>query len=243
MQRQANDEDLLSREQAASALRILASGLVRAVEQSAPVPVPAPSPDANVGELARSEPRIARVPGNDQASRLGTDIQALGEQLRSSSSGLQGFSGELKKAGGELEGIVNALARTVGGGLAANATGGLGLGSLLSSGLGIFSLGRSIAGLFQSDDAEEPQITTPYEPPPSLALAIERQSSPPTVGATRIGAASTLAPANAPRESNVTVNIHALDSQSFLDRSSELADAVKDAVLRSHSLGDVVGQL
>ena len=41
----------------------------------------------------------------------------------------------------------------------------------------------------------------------------------------------------------VTVNIQAMDSQSFLDRSSDIADAVRQAVLNLHPLNSVLAEL
>ena len=41
----------------------------------------------------------------------------------------------------------------------------------------------------------------------------------------------------------VTVNVHAMDSQSFLDRSSDIADAVRHAVLNLHPLNSVLAEL
>ncbi len=41
----------------------------------------------------------------------------------------------------------------------------------------------------------------------------------------------------------VTVNISAMDSRSFLDRSSDIANAVRRAMLESSSLNDVIGDL
>lgn len=40
----------------------------------------------------------------------------------------------------------------------------------------------------------------------------------------------------------VVVNVQAMDSQSFLDRSDDIADAVRKALLNSHPLNDLVGQ-
>ncbi|MCC7500027.1 MAG: hypothetical protein IT160_20775 [Bryobacterales bacterium] len=39
----------------------------------------------------------------------------------------------------------------------------------------------------------------------------------------------------------VTINVQAMDSRSFLDRSDDIADAVKKALLNSHPLTDLVG--
>jgi len=41
----------------------------------------------------------------------------------------------------------------------------------------------------------------------------------------------------------ITVNVQAMDSQSFLDHSSEIAQAVRDAMLNSNSINDVVNNL
>lgn len=41
----------------------------------------------------------------------------------------------------------------------------------------------------------------------------------------------------------VTVNVQAMDARSFLDRSSDIAAAVKDAMLNLNSLNDVVNDL
>lgn len=41
----------------------------------------------------------------------------------------------------------------------------------------------------------------------------------------------------------ITVNVQAMDSQSFMDHSQEIAQAVREAMLNMHSLNDVVSEL
>jgi hypothetical protein len=41
----------------------------------------------------------------------------------------------------------------------------------------------------------------------------------------------------------VTVQVNAMDSQSFLDHSDDIANAVKQAILNSNSLNDVISSL
>jgi hypothetical protein len=41
----------------------------------------------------------------------------------------------------------------------------------------------------------------------------------------------------------ITVNVQAMDSQSFLDHSNEIAQAVRAAMLNSNSINDVVNNL
>ena len=41
----------------------------------------------------------------------------------------------------------------------------------------------------------------------------------------------------------ITVNVQAMDARSFLDRSSDIALAVRDAMLNLNSINDVVNEL
>jgi hypothetical protein len=41
----------------------------------------------------------------------------------------------------------------------------------------------------------------------------------------------------------VTIQVNAMDSQSFLDHSDDIANAVKQAILNSNSLNDVIASL
>ncbi len=41
----------------------------------------------------------------------------------------------------------------------------------------------------------------------------------------------------------ITVNVNAMDSRSFLDHSSDIANAVRRAMLESNSLNDVIGEM
>jgi hypothetical protein len=43
--------------------------------------------------------------------------------------------------------------------------------------------------------------------------------------------------------SNVTVQVNAMDSRSFLDRSGDIAAAVRQAILSNHSINDVLSEL
>jgi hypothetical protein len=48
---------------------------------------------------------------------------------------------------------------------------------------------------------------------------------------------------NAAAPAQITVTVQAMDTQSFLDRSDDIARAVKRAMLESSSLNDVVSEL
>lgn len=68
-----------------------------------------------------------------------------------------------------------------------------------------------------------------------LQTPAARTPSPVTSGASGPGSSGNGAP--------ITVNVQAMDSQSFLDRREDIARAVREAMLQSHSLNDVVSEL
>jgi hypothetical protein len=41
----------------------------------------------------------------------------------------------------------------------------------------------------------------------------------------------------------ITVNVNAMDSQSFMDHSTDIANAVREAMLNMHPINDVVASL
>ena len=55
--------------------------------------------------------------------------------------------------------------------------------------------------------------------------------------------ANPIGPAQAGAGTAITVNVQTMDSQSFLDRREDIARAVREAMLESHSLNDVVSEL
>ncbi len=125
---------------------------------------------------------------------------------------------------------------------------GSGIGSgLLGGGLGLLSpLISGIASLF-GGGAKTPAPLPVYIPPPSVALSATLQgndirptassSAPPSGGsAPSASAQATVAP-------QITVNVHAMDSQSFMDRSSDIANAVREAMLNLHPINSVVAEL
>lgn len=239
------DDLLRSSAEANEALRLLANGLGEisrraALGESGPIGPGAPGSS----QAADREDASTRLDSTTLEPRGTNSFDAfanLSEQLRATTEGLRSFGSDLESASGQIGGVVSAIGRGATG-ILSGAGGGLGLGSLLSGGLGLFQLGRSIAGLFSGrSESENPQLTS-LRLPPSLNLELGRDPATPpmiTPGGTAGFAASSARPAPA----QVVVNIQALDSRSFLDRSSELADAIKDAMLHSHSINDVVGDL
>jgi hypothetical protein len=100
-----------------------------------------------------------------------------------------------------------------------------GAGSLMS-GMGIFSLVSNIASLFGGHKAEPPALKL-FQLPDAINQTVHTQSQTASTGSS----------------SAVHVHVQAMDSQSFMNRSNDIARAVKTAMLNSHSLNDVVAEL
>jgi hypothetical protein len=77
----------------------------------------------------------------------------------------------------------------------------------------------------------------PYVAPPPISVNAGINSSSPGVFAVDTAAGGTARPAPA---ANITVQVQALDSQSILDRSQDIARAVRQAMLESTTLNDVI---
>jgi hypothetical protein len=133
--------------------------------------------------------------------------------------------------------------------------------SVLSTVMGVFKgmalspVIKGILGLFGGDDAPEPAPLVKYALPPSIQFqgaelnggiasadydqtGMPRGYSTQTAGA---GAANTVAADKGLQQ--ITVNVQAMDARSFLDRSNDIALAVRDAMLNLNAINDVVNDL
>lgn len=138
-------------------------------------------------------------------------------------------------------------------------TGGGGIGSVastvLKSALGAIPLVSGLMGLFGGGDSAAPPPLVKYALPPSVAFEAADTSSglsmvdygqsgtprayePQTQAATGNSAAT-----QSTSTSQITVNVQAMDARSFLDRSSDIAAAVREAMLNLNSINDVVNDL
>lgn len=121
--------------------------------------------------------------------------------------------------------------------------------TVLKSGLGLVPLIGGLLGLFGGGDSPEPAPLVKYAMPASIAFQgadtpsgigfadYDQTGMPRTYGTT---APAPNTPSPAPQ---ITVNVQAMDARSFLDRSSDIAAAVRDAMLNLNSLNDVVSDL
>jgi hypothetical protein len=161
----------------------------------------------------------------DLSQATTTNTQAL----TNVSSGLTGLPDLLAGLAGGLQG---------GGGV---------LGSILGSGLGLASIGLGIAGLFGGGPSSPPPLTRTIKPP-SLALEVANTDDIldgfPRAAQGQAGEARTAqSQAPAAAQPQVTVNVSAMDSQSFLDHSGDIARAVREAMLNMHPVNDLISEL
>ncbi len=122
-------------------------------------------------------------------------------------------------------------------------------GGILSSIASKFALSPIISGLLRLFGGSEP------EPPPvparfALPNSIVREAgySRRSGGEVQLvdhgeGGAPRVASNNLTSSPAITIQVQAMDSKSFLDHSESIARAVREAMLHSHSLNDVISEL
>jgi hypothetical protein len=109
----------------------------------------------------------------------------------------------------------------------------------LGGSLGLLSpIVSGIMSLF-GGGSSTPAPLTMYTPPPPISIDgfLQPQSSSTTQSASQKGASAT------PAAPQVTVQVSAMDSQSFMDRASDIASAVREAMLNLHPINDVISNL
>jgi hypothetical protein len=153
------------------------------------------------------------------------------------------------------------------GGVSSGLLGGLSIGQLLSGALGLLGLGSSSKTLpplqrFTLPDPQQVVAALPSSPKllpvqttmrsgsssTTTAASQTRAVSPQTAvgrGSSTGLSSSTSGPAGQLATSGHQVHVHvsALDTQSFMDRSNDIAKAVKNAMLQSSSLNDVISEI
>jgi len=151
-----------------------------------------------------------------QAQALLANTQALTENTTAHSSG----------------GVTSTL-----GGIASALTG-----ELLSSVSPILS---GILSLFGGGGSSSPPPLTPFYLPPTVNFQAANAAGPagpqlPGADFGQTGQPRTMTQASAPQ---ITVQVQAMDSQSFMDHSNDIAQAVRDAMLNMHPINDVISGL
>ena len=181
------------------------------------------------------------------ASSLGDAFEPVTRAVRDLTAAVGTNTGAVSANTSELG---NGLRSLLGGFLQVDKGGG-GLLSFLKGGFGIAPLALHIAGLFGKDD-REPEPLRSFDAPASIAIEAAnsegvlrgfRRTDRDQFGGIRaeeIGPRRMQAPAQQPQ---VVVNVSAMDSQSFMDRSGDIARALRDAMLHMHPVNDVIGEI
>jgi hypothetical protein len=160
-----------------------------------------------------------------QIAQLQSAHQAQASLISANTQAIQGNTSAQsgKSAGSAAEGVASSL------------FGGLGLLSPLISG---------IASLFGGSST--PAALPVYKAPPAVDIDATLNSATPNAAPAQNGPASSQSAsgsAPAPAPTQVTVNVTAMDSQSFMDHSNDIANAVREAMLNMHPINGVVAAL
>jgi hypothetical protein len=173
-------------------------------------------------------------PGN-----TGPTTQGLLQQLGLETQVLNGVTGTDTGSGGGGS-ILGTLMGLLGGGSGGGISGGGGLSDILGGGFGLSPLISGILGLF-GGGSTAPAPLVPFQMPSSVQFQ-GGIDGPGGGGLTAADYGANGAPRSASPSGgqNVTVQVNAMDSKSFLDHSDDIAQAVRQAMLHSNSLNDVV---
>ena len=123
--------------------------------------------------------------------------------------------------------------------------------SIFTSGLGLAPLVSGLLGLFGGGSSSPPPLEKYTMPDPLYFQGADTGSGIDSADYDQFGTPRTYsAPSGAGGSSTsasgspqISVNVQAMDAQSFLDHSTEIAQAVRQAMLTLNSVNDVVNDL
>jgi hypothetical protein len=120
--------------------------------------------------------------------------------------------------------------------------------TVLKSGFGLAPLISGLVSLFSGGDTAAPAPLVKYALPAAVSFqAAESQGQVTGLDYDQTGMARSYAPAGASGSNSaapaITVNVQAMDARSFMDRSNDIALAVRDAMLNLNAINDVVNDL
>lgn len=112
---------------------------------------------------------------------------------------------------------------------------------LLGGGLSLMPLVSLFSSLFGGGQSQPPAPLMPFSLPPSLNLSSTTNNQDVVWGENGLPRQAGSNGSNATQQ--ITVQVQAMDSQSFLDHSDDIAQAVRQAMLNMNSINDVVTNL
>ncbi len=134
------------------------------------------------------------------------------------------------------------------------------LSTVFKSGFGLIPLVGGLLGLFGGGGSETTMPLVKYALPPTLEfqaaqnewgleasdydqMGMPRMLEESSISASQERGNGNLASSPGRQTAQITVNVNAMDARSFLDRSNDIAAAVRDAMLNLNSINDVVNDL
>ena len=192
----------------------------------------APSSSTALTDTAENSPQS----GDSQGTSL------LAGQLADLTRAVVSQSGSLEANTAAV--LERSAANSGGGGLATVASIGKTVLSFLGGGFGLVQL---FASIFGRSSEEEPVSFERYSLPSPVKLEAGLSQSPTAsiypLRYTHDGLPDVPGAISTQQPTPVTIQVQAMDSRSFMDHSGEIAQAVREALLHSHSLNDVVVEL
>jgi hypothetical protein len=209
-------------------------------------------PDAPAIDIGISASGGGASNGGEPTGSAATASEASGSDLSSSLSQAGQQIAQLQAAYAQQVALITANTQAIQRNTSAqgNRSGGDTAGKIASGlfgGLGLLApLISGIAGLFGGHST--PAALPVYTPPAPIAIdATLREGtasgSQKVVNTSSTANGAALASTAAQAATHVTVNVSAMDSQSFMDRSADIASAVREAMLNLHPINDVVANL
>jgi hypothetical protein len=113
--------------------------------------------------------------------------------------------------------------------------------SILGGGLSLMPLVSLFSSLFGGGQSQQPAPLVPFSLPPSLNLESTTNNQDVVWGENGLPRSAGSSGSNAGQQ--ITVQVQAMDSQSFLDHSDDIAQAVRQAMLNMNSINDVITSL
>jgi len=209
---------------------------------------------ADLGDVVKS---LSDVVGEIQSAQSGQNRQAPGIGAGTADSGANGEDGLLIGVQPAASTVLQAMGNTP----TTDGSGASGVldtvesvaSTVLKSGFGILPLVGELFGLFGGGDSSAPAPLVKYAMPTKLNFegadsgsglsnADYDQSGLPRAYTTN-SSGNTETQGNATPTPQITVNVQAMDARSFLDRSNDIAAAVRDAMLNLSSINDVINDL
>lgn len=113
---------------------------------------------------------------------------------------------------------------------------------------GALSLSPILSGLlhlFGSGTSNAPPTLAKFALPPSVAFQAANGNGPQTGGVdfSQSGTPRVIGSASPSPSQQITIQVQAMDSRSFMDHSQDIATAVREAMLNMHALNDMISDL